>query len=144
MELAVVHEVSCRAGLDSTWDFVAEQYFDHHSSWDPAVVAMQQNQPGPPQPGLTGVETRRSSGDSVPASRLPRSCRSVGSRCGTPLVRSSLDRAYDFAPESAGTRIRFSFHMAPKGPARLLFPLLRPVIARQVRSNIDRLADVVS
>lgn len=144
MELAVTHDVLCHADLESTWVYVAEQYFDHHASWDPAVVDMQPSQPGNVRSGFTGVETRRFLGRQRAGFEITEFIPQRRFALRNTSGPFKLDRAYDFVPENGGTRISFSFRMAPKGPARLLFPLLRRIIARQVRSNIDRLADVVS
>lgn len=51
-----------------------------------------------------------------------------------------LDRAYTSSPRAAPPRSRSSFGMAPRAfPFTLLFPLLRGVIGKQVRANIERL-----
>jgi hypothetical protein len=55
-----------------------------------------------------------------------------------------LDRAYRFEAVDGGTLIRFSFRMRPRPlPLRLVFPLLRRTIARQVQANIQRLGELL-
>lgn len=59
----------------------------------------------------------------------------------------ALERRYRFNGAGTGARattVEFDFEMAPKGAMRLLFPLLRPVIAKQVRANIARIPELVS
>jgi hypothetical protein len=56
----------------------------------------------------------------------------------------ALDRSYTFVDEGQGTRFTFTFQMAPKGVMKLLFPLVRGTVEKQVRGNIARLADLLA
>jgi hypothetical protein len=123
--------------------FVAEGFFDNHPRWDPAV-AMANDTPGPVAVGTRGREVRRFLGRQVAevevtAFQPPRRF-ALRNRSGP----FELDRAFSFEPVDGGTHIRFSFRMRPRPlPLRLLFPLLRPTISRQVHANIARLGQLL-
>jgi hypothetical protein len=128
---------------DAVWSFVAENFFANHPKWDPAIVEMRKLTAGGMGEGTEGVEVRRFGGKQE-AAFVVREFR--------PATRFSFDntsgpfelkRSYSFHPSNGRTRIEFRFIMAPKGVMRLLFPLLRTVIAGQVRTNIGRLAELL-
>jgi hypothetical protein len=123
---------------------VAERFFDNHHRWDPAVE-MVKDSPGPVAVGTRGRETRRFLGRQVvqvEITDLDRPSRFALRNLDGPF---ELERGYTFEPVPDGTLIRFTFRMRPRPlPLRLLFPLLSPTIARQVRTNIGRLTGLMS
>jgi hypothetical protein len=46
--------------------------------------------------------------------------------------------AYDFAGDGAGTRVTFSLRADPKGPAKLMSPM----IAKSMRSEVEALDEL--
>jgi uncharacterized protein YndB with AHSA1/START domain len=133
-----------RRSPETVWRYVAEEYFDHHSTWDPAVVGMRRLGDGPLGVGTEGVEEARRMGRvqrtrfRVTAFDPPR--RFAFTDIDGPFA---LDRSYELAPHGEGTLVTFRFTMSPRGGMRLLFPLLRRAIAGQVRVNLGRLPGAV-
>jgi len=136
--LDVTVEVHVPRKPEEVFEFVAERFFDNHHRWDPAV-SMVKDSPGPVALGTRGRETRRFLGRQVAkvqVTKLDRPGRFALRNLDGPF---ELDRGYSFEPAPGGTLIRFRFRMRPRPlPLRLLFPLLSPAIARQVRANIGR------
>jgi hypothetical protein len=132
-----------RASLPGTWTFIAEAFFANHPRWDPAIVELRQLTEGPMGAGIRGVEVRsfggRQAAEFVVTAYEPHK-RFVFRNLTGPF---ELERSYDFLAAGAGTAIEFRFRMMPKGPLRLLFPLLRRTIEGQVEANISRLAGLL-
>lgn len=59
----------------------------------------------------------------------------------TRMTAADVTGTLTFTPTSAGTRLRWSWDMRPKGAARLLAPLLMPIGARQERRMWTTLRD---
>ena len=143
-DLDVRCEQVVRRSLEEVWRYVAEGYLDHHGRYDPAVVSMRLLTDGPIGVGAVGEEGRRLAGRvqrtrfEVTAFDQPRLF-ALSDRTGP----FALERSYTFEKHPAGTRVSFRFTMSPRGPVRLVFPLLRAPIARQVRANIARLPDAI-
>ena len=133
-----------RRPVETVWRYVAEEYFAHHSTWDPAVVGMRRLGDGELGVGTAGVEEAR---------RMGRVQRTPFRVTGWDPPRRfafadidgpfALDRSYAFEPHAEGTLVTFRFVMSPRGAMRLLFPLLRRPISGQVRANIGRLPAAV-
>jgi hypothetical protein len=130
---------------ERVWSFVAEEYAAHHHLWDPSILEMSLD--GGPTPGATGVEVRRlgprrqRTRFRVDEAERPR--RFAFHDLDGPF---DLARSYELAPANGGspaTELTFRFTMSPRGAVRLLFPLIRRGIERQVRANIDRLPGLV-
>ena len=141
--LSVTCDVVVRSTTAQVWQYVAERYFDHHSRWDPAVTGMHQLTDGPVGKGTRGVETRRFITEQPAEFEITEyepEARFAFRNTSGPFA---VERAYSFVPAGAGTRLTFRFEMAPKGPMKLLFPLLRGTIARQVQANIARIPALV-
>jgi hypothetical protein len=141
--LDVTVEVRVPRTREDAFEFVAERFFDNHHRWDPAVE-MVKDSPGPVGAGTRGRETRRFLGRQVVQVEITEFARP--GRFGLRNLDGpfELDRGYTFEPTPDGTLIRFTFRMRPRPlPLRLLFPLLAPTIARQVRTNIARLGTVL-
>jgi len=136
-------EVLIRSTVDAAWDYVADKYFDHHMRWDKAVTDMRQLTAEPIGRGTRGVEPRRfipGQDAEFEVVKYEPVARFAFRNTSGPFA---VDRAYAFTPAPAGTHLTFRFEMAPKRPMTLLFPVLRHVIARQVRANIARIPALV-
>lgn len=144
MELNLSITVTVPASIERTWHYVAEQYLAHHSSWDPAITDMRLTTPGPLTTGTRGEETRSFAGRQVAGFQItamnPDDLFALSNTSGP----FDLDRSYRFAAAGIATRLTFAFHMKPRGPMRILFPVLKPLIARQVRVNISRIPQLVA
>jgi len=142
-ELDIVLRRQVPADLDAVWDFVVVNFFGNHMLWDPAIVGLRQLTAEPVRAGTRGVEIRNFGGkqeaEFVVSALDPRR-RFVFVNTTGPF---ELERQYDFAGDGGGTQFSFRFRMAPKGLMRLLFPLIRGIIARQVEPNIDRLCSLL-
>lgn len=145
MSALVVHcEERVGRTPEEVWSYVADDYFDHHPRWDPAILEMTALTPGPVGVGTRGIETRRfvtrqRAEFEVTAFEPPR--RFAFSNRSGPF---SVERAYTFAPDGDGTLLVFDFTMSPKGVMRLPFRWLRSTIERQVRANIARIPALLS
>lgn len=133
-------EIRTERTPEEAFAYVAEGFFEHHPTWDPAIT-VERTSAGPTGKGSTGIETRRFMGAKQRAAfeivefDLP--ARFAFRNTSGPF---ELDRAYAFEPDGDGASVTFVFRMAPKAfPLTLLFPLIRGTVARQVRGNIERL-----
>ncbi|HTQ91039.1 MAG TPA: SRPBCC family protein [Streptosporangiaceae bacterium] len=123
---------------------MAEGYFEHHSSWDPAVVEMVKLTSGPVAAGTRGREVRRFAGRQAAGFTVTDAAEPSRFALSSTSGPFALDRSYEFKPNGAGCTVSFSFDMRPKAAMRLAFPLLRRTIAAQVRANIGRIPSAVS
>lgn len=134
---------SIRASVDVVWRFVAEEYFAHHSQWDTAIADMEQLTDGPVAEGTRGVETRRFMGKQVAEFRVtdfePNHYFAFENTSGP----FECSRSYTLTKMGDGTKLEFRFVMSPRGPAKLVFPLMRGTIERQVGENIARIPELV-
>jgi hypothetical protein len=125
---------------EKCFDYVAEDFFANHRRWDPAIAALTQTAPGPIGVGTTGREVRRFGTRQAVDFRVTefdRPRRFAFTNTSGPFW---LDRAYTFTPADGGTDIRFTFVMRPRTlPFRILGPLVKGTIVRQVEANIHRL-----
>ena len=133
-----------RRPAEAVWRYVAEEYFAHHSTWDPAVVGMRRLGEGPLGVGTEGVEEARRFGR-VQRTRFRVTNFDPPHRFAFTATDGpfALDRSYSFAPSAESTEVTFRFVMSPRAAMRLLFPLLRRAIAGQVRANVARLPAAV-
>jgi hypothetical protein len=136
--------VSVGRSVESVWEYVVAGFFEHHGAWDPAVVGMTRLDDGPLSVGSRGRERRRFAGTQEADFTVTELTRLQAFAFRNTTGPFALDRRYDFRADGSGaTVVAFEFDMAPRGAMRLLFPLLRPVIRRQVRANIDRIPALV-
>ena len=124
------------------WSFVVDGFFRNHARWDPAVTECRSLDDGsqPLRPGARGVEVRRFGGKQraeFEVTDVDNGRRFAFRNTTGPF---QLRRTYTFVPEGPGTRLTFAFEMAPRGAMKLLFPLFRGTIRKQVEGNIGRLA----
>lgn len=141
--LQVHVEVHLSQSVETVWRYVAEGYFEHHSSWDPAVVEMVKLTSGPVAAGTRGREVRRFAGRQAAGFTVTDAAEPTRLALSSTSGPFALDRTYEFKPDGAGCTVSFSFDMRPKAAMRLAFPLLRRTIAAQVKANIGRLPSAV-
>jgi hypothetical protein len=143
LELSVEEQVCASAA--QVWSYVVEHYFENHSLWDPAIVAMDKLTPGGVGMGTRGRETRRlfvgrQATDFEVVACEPRT-RFVFRNTSGPF---ELEREYRLAEDGGRTALRFRFQMKPRGPMKLVFPLLRNTVERQVRENMARIPALIA
>ena len=135
-------EVSVDVPLDpgAVYGFVADRYAENHPRWDAGIVRV--DLAGPVRPGIRGSEVRRFLG----RERVTRFTVLAADRPGRLVLRDDpatweLTRTYRFDPTpDGGTRLSLQFDMAPRARLfRLGFPVLGPLIRRQVRATTGRL-----
>lgn len=131
------------APIEEVRGFVIEDYFANHTSWDRGLLELVALDDGPVRPGARGRETRQFLGRQetefeiveVTDQRL---------RLRDEPSAWALDRTYELEASETGTRVTFTFAMEPKGSLfRLVYPVARPVIARQIRRNMEVLAELL-
>ena len=145
MQLHVVTRAEVPCPVEAVWAFVAEGFFEHHREWDPAVVGMERLTEGPIAVGLRGRETRSFAGKQSADFEVTELDRLAVFGFRNTSGPFDLQRRYRFTETESGTGtyVDFDFRMAPKGAMTLLFPVLRPVIGKQVRANIARIPGLV-
>jgi hypothetical protein len=130
----------------SVWAFVVEEFFTNHPKWDLAITECRRldGNAAPIQKGTRGLEVRSFGGKQsaeFEVTELERQQRFAFRNTTGPF---ELNRVYTFEPDGGATRLTFSFQMAPKGAMKVLFPLFRGTIRRQVETNIGRLVQLLS
>jgi hypothetical protein len=134
-ELDITVEERLEASIAEVWRFIVEGYFDNHSAWDPAIVNMEKLTSGPVGLGTRGKETRKALGRQTTEFEV--TTYDLHARFGLRNTSGpfDLEREYRLAEEGTGTLLRFHFRMKPRGSMKMLFPLLRTTIEKQVRTN---------
>jgi hypothetical protein len=135
----VVLDVRCDA--QHAFDHIARGFFENHSRWDPAVKEMIRDDDGPVGLGTTGREVRSVPGNNVvSAVQVTRfePDRRFGFRTTSGPMLEVVDWAIEATP--AGSRVTMALAFTPLARSmRVLAPLLRRVIPRNVRANTERL-----
>lgn len=136
--------VEVPASPEAVYRFIADEYAVNHSRWDEGIVGVDLDEPV--RPGACGREVRRFLGirgtthfevlTAVRPSRL--------------VLRDEpgvweLIRTYEISPlEPVGARVTLVFDMRPRALwFRLVDPLLRPAMQRQVRATVARLGQLL-
>jgi Polyketide cyclase / dehydrase and lipid transport len=135
----VVLDVRCDA--QHAFDHIARGFFQNHSRWDPAVLEMIRDDDGPVGLGTTGREVRK-----VPGSRVVSAVRVTtfepDRRFAFRTTSGPMLEAVDWTVEAtaAGSRVTMALAFTPLTmPMRIMAPLLRRQIPRNVRANAERL-----
>jgi Polyketide cyclase / dehydrase and lipid transport len=134
-------EMDVTRPVGEVFDHVARGLFENHGRWDPAIVGMSKTSDGPIGQGTTGIESRRYGAWSSSAPFVVDAFEE-GRRFG---FRSTdgplLERVrFEFSALPEGTRIRSAMTFTPNaGAISVLGPLLRLLIARNVRMNTERM-----
>lgn len=124
--------------------YIARGFFENHPKWDPAIVGLTKTSDGPIAAGTTGTEVRKFGGKQRADFRITTfepDGRFAFTNTSGPFA---LDRAYTIERNGAGTKVTFTFDMAPRNAlGRVIFPLARGSIAKQVHANIARLEELL-
>ena len=129
---------------EDVYAFIADGYAVNHPRWDAGIVAVELEDLV--QPGTRGSECRRFLGrtstthfEVVAAERPSRLVLR-----DDPAVWA-LTRTYRIvALGPARTRLSLTFDMRPRALGfRLVYPLVRPLLRRQVRTTVRNLGDVL-
>ena len=124
--------------------FVADGYAENHPRWDTGIVRA--DLATPVRPGARGSEVRRFLG----RDRVTSFTVLAADRPDRLVLRDDpaiweLTRTYRFQPApGGGTQLSLHFDMTPRARLfRLVYPLVGPLIGRQVRATVARLGDVL-
>ena len=104
---------------------------------------MEKTSEGPVGVGTLGIEARRF------VMKMPQHFEVTGFETPSRFALRNLsgpfevDREYRIEPDGKGTKVTFHVRMIPKGPMKVLFPLIRSTIERQIRTNIARMGSVL-
>ena len=60
------HSVTIARPLPDVYRFIAEQYFEHATQWNPSTVTLKKTAPGPMGKGTTGYEVQINAGAKDP------------------------------------------------------------------------------
>ncbi len=135
----VVLDVRCDA--QQAFDHIARGFFENHSRWDPAVIEMIRDDSDPVGLGTTGREVR-----SVPGTRVVSAVRVTtfepdrrfGFRTTSGPMLEEADWTVDATP--TGARVTMALAFTPLSRSmRLMAPLMRRLIPRNVRANSEHL-----
>ncbi len=138
-------EMDLSRPIGEVFDHVARGLFENHGRWDPAVVGMAKTSDGPIGHGTTGIESRRYGAWSSSAPFVIDAFEE-GRRFGYRSTDGPLleQVCFELSALPAGTRIRSTMTFTPNGRATsVLSPLLRRVIARNVRTNTERMRQAI-
>ena len=125
----------------AAFDHIARGFFDHHGIWDPSVTSMVKTSDGPVGPGTTGREGRRFGPWSIASefrvTEFEPSRRFAFRTTKGPMIED-VKWTIDDRPD--GATVRMHLRLIPAALAlRLLEPVMRPVLARNARSNAARM-----
>jgi hypothetical protein len=131
------HSVIIARPLPDVYRFVAEQYFEHATQWNPATVTLKKTAPGPMGSGTTGYEVQMLDGKQYE--------RHFAIREWVPLNRFRMvsmeleDKeryqcTYSFAPNGSGTRITVEVELDRNTPK---FRFMRPLAERELRKDLE-------
>ena len=135
----VVLDVRCDARR--TFDHIARGFFANHSRWDPAVKEMIRDDDGPVGLGTSGREVRLF-GPSQIVSAVRVTAFEPDRRFAFRTTSGPMLEAVDWTiePTATGSRVTMALAFTPMAPyLRVTAPLIRPMIARNVRGNSERL-----
>ena len=135
----VVLDVRCDA--QKAFDHIARGFFQNHSRWDPAVIEMIRDDDGPVGLGTTGREVRAVPGNRVISAVIVTTFEPdhrFAFRTTSGPMLEAVDWTIDATP--AGSRVTMALAFTPLARSmRLMAPLLRRLMPRNVRANSERL-----
>ena len=139
------NEMDLTRPIGEVFDHVARGLFENHGRWDPAVVGMAKTSDGPIGQGTTGIESRRygawSSSVSFVVDAFEEGRRFGFRSTDGPLLEQVR---FEFSALPAGTRIMSRMTFTPNARVTAAMgPLLRRVIARNVRTNTERMRETI-
>jgi hypothetical protein len=122
------------------WDAIADYGFDFE--WRKGLREMAPDPPGPPAPGTEVHEVVRNSGRDYVADTVVTeleqgaSYRFAGSGTMGPIAGGRAVRADE---NGTGAVFTYTIELQPKGPMRLLGPLLGPIVRSGLRKDLQKL-----
>jgi hypothetical protein len=131
------------ASIDDVRRFVIVDYFTNHTRWDRGLLELVPLDDWTVQPGARGRETRQFLGRKETEFEIVE-VTDTRLRLRDEPSAWTLERTYELEPSETGTSLTFTFAMEPNHWLfRLVYPLARPLIARQVRRNMGALAGLL-
>ncbi len=143
--MRIVEEFSVPKPPKEVFDYIAVNYFENHTKFDPEVHEMIWRTTPPVTKGTKGTERRKFAGkrillDFEVTKFKPFELFALKNTSG-PFY---LERSYSFESTSNGTKIIFVFDMRPKNFAvKLVFPLLKGKFRKSVSDNIQHLNELL-
>jgi hypothetical protein len=137
----VDHTFQVSRSRDEVFDHVARHFFENHSRWDLAVLRMEPTSPGAIALGSTANEVRRYglwTSSSPVTVDLFEPTTSFGYRSTDGPVLEVV--RFMLRSTDSGTSVTLSLKfIANSMITRLMAPILRRFIARNVRTNLERI-----
>ncbi|HEX9043529.1 MAG TPA: SRPBCC family protein [Candidatus Limnocylindrales bacterium] len=136
-----VTTIDSRSDQSAAFEHIARGFFEHHGIWDPSVVSMTKTSDGPVGPGTTGLEGRRF-GPSRIVSEIVVTAFEPDRRFGFETTKGPMSERLDCLIEArpGGSRVRLHIRLAGVAlPLRIMEPLMRPMFARNLRANTERM-----
>lgn len=143
MSVRVVQEID--RPPEDVWAYVGTNHVENHPKWDPAIQKLELVGPGP-----IGKGSRM---------RMERKDPGMHSTVDIEITEFEPNRRFafvgtaqrmDFSPTmtiqprgAQGSRLTMEADMQPKGPFKLMFPLMKPMIGKQLRDAMARIKDGV-
>lgn len=130
--------VNLHKPLEDVFRFVATDYFTNHPRWDPRVVNLRVQTPGPIAVGSRGTEDRKQGGRTVPydfevTEYTPNRSLSLRARGGP----AKYSATYSVSPlNGSDTQLAIRFVLEMSG----LFRLMEPFMASSFRQELDSVA----
>jgi hypothetical protein len=132
-------EASCDQA--EAFDHIARGFFEHHGTWDPAVVSMTKTTDGPVGSGTTGLEGRRFGPWRI-VSDIAVTSFEPDRRFGFETTKGPMSERLECTIEArpGGSRVRVHMRLAAVSlPLRIIEPLMRPAFARNLQANTERM-----
>lgn len=127
------------------FSFIAENFFENHSKWDPDLLENTKLTDGPIGVGTEGRAVTKFAGKQVSNFKITQyepNERFVFINTSGPVA---LERSYFFKPSQDGAEVTFIFEMLPKTlMTKLAFPILKAVTEKRVHQNIRTLETLLN
>jgi carbon monoxide dehydrogenase subunit G len=127
--------VTLKQAPERAFDFFVD--FRNEPAWNPDCLIVEKTSDGPIAIGTTFTGKMKRFGPSeseIVALERPRHCSVVDRSRG---AQGTFD--FRFTPHDGGTRIDVTVQMRPRGPMRLLQPLLAPMVRRMLADLPDKM-----
>lgn len=134
-------DLAARCSQEEAFGHVARGFFENHGLWDPSVKSMRKTSAGAIAAGTTGLEGRRFGLWSIRSEfeiTAFEPDRRFGFRTTTGPMLEEAD--WTFEPRDGGSSVHVRLRLTPLSVGlRLMAPLMRPILAANVRSNAKRM-----
>ena len=134
-------DLPVRSDPAAVFDHVGHGVFEHHQLWDPSVMSMRKTTPGPIAVGTTGEERRRFGPWSIVSDIVITAFepdRRFGFRTTSGPMLEESDWTIEASGDGSTVAIRLRLTPVSRG-MRLMAPLMRPVLDRNVGRNVQRI-----